>query len=166
MAELEAPNGNLSGGVEMAAQDPGAVTNARAALVSAVGFGLIGGLVVLLGTASILTGTPTQAHDLMPLVGIGDVPRRFGEVAPLLSAVSAALVAGAVAILVAARRLDALAAAAELLVLGAVIEVCVLGGIARIGHAADGSVLGATVVCVMGGAAVLAGGFLALLARK
>jgi hypothetical protein len=71
-----------------------------------------------------------------------------------------------VAVLVAARRLDALAAAIELLILGAVLEVCILGAIGRIGHATDGSVLGAAVVCVMGGAAVSAAGFVALLARE
>ncbi|MGA3057781.1 MAG: hypothetical protein ABSE70_07070, partial [Candidatus Limnocylindrales bacterium] len=68
--------------------------------------------------------------------------------------------------LVAARRLDALAAAIELLILGAVIEICVLGAIGRIGHATDGSVLGAAVVCVMGGTAVFAAGIVALLARE
>jgi hypothetical protein len=150
----------------MAAQRPIAGSNARAALASAVGFAGFGGFLVLLGAVSILTGTPAQAHDLVPLAGLGDIPRRLGEVAPLVSATIAALVVGAVAVLVAARRLDALAAAIELLVLGAVIEGCVLGAIGRIGHATDGSVLGAAVVCVMGGTAVFAGGIVALLARE
>jgi hypothetical protein len=158
--------GETRWGVKMAAQRPIAASNARAALASAVGFACFGGFFVLLGAASILTATPSQAHDLLPLSGIGDVPRRFGEVAPLLSATIAALVTGVVAMLVAARRLDALAAAIELLILGVVIEGCVLGAIGRIGHATDGSVLGAAVVCVMGGAAVLASGIVALLARE
>jgi hypothetical protein len=150
----------------MAAQRPITASNARAALASAVGFACCGGFLVLLGAASILTATPAQAHDLVPLAGIDDIPRRFGEVAPLLSATIAALVAEAVALLVATRRLDALAAAIELLVLGAVIEICILGAIGRIGHATDGGVLGAAVVCVMGGTAIFAAGFVALLARE
>ena len=150
----------------MAAQRPVATSNARAALASAVGFACFGGFFVLLGAASILTATPAQAHDLLPLAGLGDIPKRFGEVAPLLSATIAALVTGVIAALVATRRLDALAAAIELLILGAVIESCVLGAIGRIGHATDGGVLGAAVVCVMGGTAVLASGIVALLARQ
>ncbi len=121
---------------------------------------------MLLGLASILTATPAQAHDLLPLAGIGDITRPSGEVAPLLSATIAALVVVVVAALLAARRLDALAAAVELLVLGLVIEGCVLGTIGRIGHATDGSVLGAAVVCIMGGTAVIASGIVALLARE
>ncbi len=150
----------------MAAQRPVAASNARAAQASAVGFAVFGALLVLLGVASILTATPAQAHDLLPLAGIGDIPGRFGEVAPLLSATIAALVAGAVASLISVRRLDALAAAIELLVLGAVIEGCVLGTIGRIGHSTDGTVLGATVVCIMGGSAVVASGIVALLGRE
>jgi hypothetical protein len=150
----------------MAAQRPTAASGASAALASAVAFASAGGVLVLVGAASILTGTPAQAHDLAPIGGWGDLPRRFGEIAPLLSAAIAAVVAGGVAMLAAARRLDAVAAALELMVLGAVIEVCVLGAVARIGHATDGSVLGAAVVCVMGGTAVFAGGIVALLARR
>lgn len=150
----------------MTAQRQVAASSTRAALVSAVGFAGVGGLFVLLGAASIMTGTPAQAHDLAPLTGPGDIVSRFGEMAPLLSAIVAALVTGAVAVLVAARRLDALAAATELLILGVVIEVCVLGAVGRIGHSTDGSVLGAAVVCLMGGTAVFAGGIVALLARK
>lgn len=149
----------------MAAQRPAATSSARAALASAVAFAGFGGLLVLFGAWSILTGTPAQAHDLVPLSGIGDIPRRFGEVSPLLSAAIAAVVAGAVAVLAAARRLDSRAAALELLVLGAVVEVCVIGGVGRIGHATDGSVLGAAVVCLMGGTSVFAGGIVALLAQ-
>lgn len=149
-----------------AAQRPVGASSARAALASAVGFACLGALFVLLGLVSILTATPAQAHDLAPLAGIGDITRRSGEVAPLLSATIAALVVVAVAVLLAARRLDALAAAVELLVLGLVIEGCVLGTVGRIGHATDGSVLGAAVVCMMGGTAVIASGIVALLARE
>ncbi|MGZ6273266.1 MAG: hypothetical protein ACXWM8_03090 [Candidatus Limnocylindrales bacterium] len=149
-----------------AAQRPVAASSPRAALASAVGFACLGALFVLLGLASILTATPAQAHDLLPLAKIGDITRPSGEVAPLLSATIAALVVVAVAALLAARRLDALAAAIELLVLGLVIEGCVLGTIGRIGHATDGSVLGAAVVCIMGGTAVIASGIVALLARE
>lgn len=150
----------------MAARRPVGASNAGAALASAVGFASLGGFLVLLGAASILAGNPARAHDLVPLGGVGDIPTRFGEVAPLVSATIAALVVWAVAVLVAARRLDALAAAVELLILGAVIQACILGAIGRIGHATDGSVLGATVVCLMGGTAVFAGGIVALLARE
>jgi hypothetical protein len=150
----------------MAAQRPVAASSAGAALASAVGFACVGAFFVLLGVESILTATPAQAHDLLPLAGIGDITRRSGEVAPILSAMVAALVALAIAALLAARRLDPLAAAIELLVLGAVIEGCVLGAIGRIGHATDGSVLGAAVVCIMGGTAIVASGIVALLARE
>ncbi|MGZ6268575.1 MAG: hypothetical protein ACXWNR_08465, partial [Candidatus Limnocylindrales bacterium] len=94
-----------------AAQRPVAASSPRAALASAVGFACLGALFVLLGLTSILTATPAQAHDLLPLAKIGDITRPSGEVAPLLSATIAALVVVAVAALLAARRLDALAAA-------------------------------------------------------
>jgi hypothetical protein len=165
-SQATAPAENAAGDWDVTGQRETAASSARAALVSAVGFAGVGGLIVLLGAASILTGTPAQAHDLAPLTGPGDLFTRFGEMAPLLSAAIAALVAGAVAVLVAARRLDALAAATELLILGAVIEVCILGAVGRIGHSTDGGVLGAAVVCLMGGTAVFAGGIVALLARR
>jgi len=149
----------------MAMQRQAALGN-RVALVSAVGFTVAGGFLVLLGSASILTGQPVAAHDLAPLTGLGDVLGRLGQVGPLLCACAAALVAGVVAVTIALRRLDTAAAAAELLVLGLVVEACILGSAGRIGHATDGSVLGATVVCVMGGAAVFAAGIVALLARE
>ena len=139
---------------------------ARGALASATAFPVAGAFLVLLGSGSILAGQPAQAHDLAPLTGLKDLFDRFGEVAPLLSACIAATVAAAVALTVASRRLDAVAAALELLVLGAVVEACIIGSAGRIGHATDGTVLGAAVVCVMGGAAIFAGGIVALLARE
>jgi hypothetical protein len=138
----------------------------RAALASAVLFAAGGGFLVLLGLASILTGTPAKAHDLAPVASLGDVAARLGELAPLLSTSAAVVVVAAVASMVALRRVGAIAATFELLVLGLVIEACIVGSVGRIGHATDGSVLGATVICVMGGASVIAGGIVALLARE
>ena len=59
-----------------------------------------------------------------------------------------------------------LAGSIELLVLGLVTEVCIGGAVGRIGHAADGGVMGATVVAMMGGSAVVAAGGIAVLDRE
>ena len=50
--------------------------------------------------------------------------------------------------------------------LGLVTEVCIGGAVGRIGHAADGGVMGATVVAMMGGSAVVAAGVIAVLDRE
>jgi hypothetical protein len=143
-----------------------AMLNARAARASGVLFAVAGAAAVLGGVGAILVGWPEAAHGLMPLGGPSDLASRFGEVAPVLSAAIAALVAAAIAVMTASRTLDSRAAALELIVLGLVVGVCVLGALGRVGHAADGSVLPAAVVCLMGGAAVLAGGVIAMLGHE
>lgn len=148
------------------ARRPVAAPNARAARISGAIFGLCGAVVVLGGVASILTGLPSVAHDLGPLTGPTDLGARFAQMAPVLSAAIAALVVVAVVGLTAMRRLVPDAAAMELLVLGMVIEGCIGGAIGRIGYSADGAVLGATVACLTGGAAVVAGGIVTVLGRE
>jgi hypothetical protein len=64
------------------------------------------------------------------------------------------------------RRLAPPVASFELLILGLAIDVCIGGAAGRIGHATGGSVLGSTVVCLMGGTAVVAGGIIAVLGRE
>jgi hypothetical protein len=143
-----------------------AMLNARAARVSGVLFAVAGAAAILGGIGAILLGRPEAAHGLTPLGGPLDLVSRFGEVAPILSAAIAALVAAAIAVMTARRTLDSRAAAVELMVLGLVVEVCILGALGRVGHAVDGSVLPATVGCLMGGAAVVAGGVIAMLGHE
>ena len=150
----------------MAAQRRRTAPNARGARVSGATFALAGAALVLIGIASILTGNPGVAHDLAPLAGPGDLLGRFGQVAPIVSAAIAAVVAGVVGVLLATKRLTPLAAAVELLILGLAVEVCIGGASGRIGHATDGAVLGSTVACVMGGTAILAGGIIAVLGHE
>jgi hypothetical protein len=150
----------------MAAQRPRTAPNARGARVSGAAFALGGAALVLIGIASILTGNPNAAHDLAPLIGARDLVGRFGQVAPVASAAIAAVVAGAVGVLLATKRLTPLAAATELLILGLAVDVCIGGATGRIGHATDGAVLGATVACLMGGTAILAGGIIAVLGHE
>ena len=150
----------------MAAERSLAAPSARAARISGAAFVVGGAIVVIGGVASILAGRPATAHDLAPLTGPADLLRRFGQFAPILSAGMAAIVVFGIAGLMAMRRLAPLAAAIELLVLGLAIEACVVGAAARIGHATDGGVLGAAVVCMVGGIAVVAGGIIALLGRE
>lgn len=138
---------------------------ARAALLSSLVFAWAGAFLVLLGSLSILAGSPARAHDLAPLGSPADVLTRPAEVAPLITAEIAAVVAIVVAFAAALRRLDAVAVAVELLVLGIVIEACVLAASDRVGHTTDGGVMGAAVVCVMGGAAIFGSGIVAPLAR-
>jgi len=145
---------------------PTGAPNARAARVSGAAFAAGGAAVVAIGVGSIAIGRPIAAHDLAPLAGPMDVLNRFGQVAPLLSAVVAAIVVAAIAALMARGRLAATAAAVELLVLGLVIDVCIGGAAGRIGHATDGGVLGAAIACLMGGIAVAAGGVITLLGRE
>ncbi len=133
--------------------------------MSGGGFAVGGAVVVIGGIASILAGTPGAAHDLAPLTGPADVVTRFGQVAPLLAAFAAAVVAVPIAGLIALRRLPPVAAALELLVLGLVIEVCIGGASGRVGHSTDGGVLYSTVACVMGGIAVIAGSIISMLGR-
>lgn len=134
--------------------------------MSAAVFAAAGAIVVVGGVASILAGTPSAADDLVPLTGPADAVSRLGEVAPILSAAVAAGVAVAISALVALRRLAPVAGSIELLVLGLVVEVCIGGAVERIGHSADGGVMGATVAAMMGGAAVIAAGVIALLDRE
>ena len=150
----------------MTAERPVAAPNARAARISGVVFAMAGTAVVLGGVISILTGTPTAARDLVPVSGPGDAVARFGQLGPLFAATAAALVAGVVAVLLAWRRLHPRAAAIELIVLGVAIDFCVGGAIRRVGYAADGTVLPAAVVCLMGGSFMVAGGLVALLGRE
>ena len=150
----------------MTAERPVAAPNARAARISGVVFAMAGTVVVLGGVISILAGTPSAARDLAPLSGPGDVVTRFGQLGPLLAATAAALVAGVVAVLIAGRRLDPRAGSIELIVLGLAIDVCIGGAIGRVGHAMDGTVLPAAVVCLMGGSFLVAGGLVALLGRE
>jgi hypothetical protein len=150
----------------MAAQRPRTAPNARGARVSGAAFALGGAALVLIGIAAALTGTPDAAHDLAPLTGPGDLFGRFGQVAPIVSAAIAAVVAGVVGVLFATKRLTPLAAAMELLILGMAVEMCIGGATGRIGHATDGAVLGATVACLMGGTAILAGGIIAVLGHE
>ncbi|MFI5258641.1 MAG: hypothetical protein ACHQ01_03405 [Candidatus Limnocylindrales bacterium] len=150
----------------MAAYRPVAAPNARAARISGTAFAVGGAFLVIGGVASVLTGRPEAAHDLAPLTGAGDIVGRFGQMAPLLAAAVAAVVAIAVAGLLALRRLHPAAAAIELLVLGVAIDVCIGGSVSRIGHATNGAVLGAAVACVMGGTAVVAGGIVGVLGRE
>jgi hypothetical protein len=140
--------------------------NARAARISGTAFAVAGAVAVVLGVASILAGIPSAAHDLVPLAGPGDVIGRFGQTAPVLAATLAAIVALAIAALLASGRLEPRAAAVELLILGLTVDFCIGGALGRVGHAADGGVMGATVVCLMGGMAVLAGGIIAVLGRE
>ncbi|MGA2513198.1 MAG: hypothetical protein ABSG37_06220 [Candidatus Limnocylindrales bacterium] len=149
----------------MAAGRPASAPNARAARISGVAFAVGGAVVVIGGVVSILVGRPDAARDLAPVTGPADVVGHFGQMAPLLSAAVAAIVVVAVAALLALRRLDPAAASIELLVLGLAIELCVGGAAGRIGHATSGAVLGAAVACLMGGAAVVAGGIVAVLGR-
>ncbi len=150
----------------MATERQVAAPNARAARSSGVLFAVAGVAAVLVGVSSILTGVPSVARDLAPLSGPGDVIARFGQMAPVLSAALAALVAGAIAVLLARRRLDPWAASIELIVLGLAIDVCIGGAIGRVGYAVDGTVLAAAVVCLMGGSSLVAGGIVALLGRE
>jgi hypothetical protein len=150
----------------MAAQRPRTAPNARGARVSGAAFALGGAILVLIGIASILTGKPNAAHDLAPLSGPGDLFGRLGQVAPIVSAAIAAVVAGAVGVLLATRRLTPLAAATELLILGLAVVICIGGASGRIGHATDGAVLGSTVACLMGGAGILAAGIIAVLGHE
>ena len=91
----------------MAARRPMAAPNARAARMSGAAFASVGAIAVLAGVLSVLVGVPAQAHDLVPLAGPGDVPGRLGEMAPLLSAGIAAIVAIGVAGLLAGRKFTA-----------------------------------------------------------
>jgi hypothetical protein len=150
----------------MAALRPRAAPNARAARISGTAFVVGGAIVVVIGVASILLGTPNAAHDLTPIDSPADLVARFGQVAPLLSAAIAAIVALVVAMMMAVRRLAPVAAAIELVVLGLAIVVCVGGAGGRVGHASDGAVLGSAVACLMGGTAVLAGAIVAVLGRE
>lgn len=150
----------------MAAQRPTVAPNARAARMSGAAFASVGAIAVLAGVLSVLVGVPAQAHDLVPLAGPGDVPGRLGEMAPLLSAGIAAIVAIGVAGLLAGRRLEPRAAAGELLVLGIAIEVCIGAAAGRIAYAADGAVLTATVVGLMGGTGVVVGALISALGRE
>jgi hypothetical protein len=145
---------------------PAEAPNARAARFSGAAFAAGGAIVVALGIGSILTGKPTAAYDLTPLTGPLDVVGRYAQLAPLLSALAAAIVVLAVAYLMVGERLEPTAAALELLVLAAVIDGCIAGAAGRIGHAADGGVLGATVASLMGGIAVAAGAVIAMLGRE
>ncbi|MGD0247567.1 MAG: hypothetical protein ABSB75_00795 [Candidatus Limnocylindrales bacterium] len=140
--------------------------NARAARISGTAFAVAGAVGVVVGVASILVGSPSAAHDLAPLAGPADVVNRFGQMAPVLAAAIAAIVVLAVAALLAAGRLEPPAAAVELLILGLAIDACIGGALGRVGHAADGGVMGSTVTCLMGGAAVLAGGIIAAFGRE
>ena len=150
----------------MAGQQSSAAPNARAARVSGAAFAIGGAIAVLFGVASIVTGMPNAAHDLAPLAGPADLVARFGQMAPIFSAVLGALVVVAVAAMMLRRRLAPPVASFELLILGLAIDVCIGGAAGRIGHATGGSVLGSTVVCLMGGTAVVAGGILAVLGRE
>ena len=140
--------------------------SARAARISGAAFALGGALVVIGGVAAILTGTPVAAHDLAPLTGPGDLAGRFGQVSPLVSAAAAAVVVAAVAVMMARGRLQPLAAAIELLVLALVIDACIGGAAARIGHASDGGVLGASVASLMGGTSIVAGAIITVIGRE
>jgi hypothetical protein len=140
--------------------------NTGAARLSAVVFTWLGAVALILAVFAILVGSPSKAYDLAPLGGLGDLTRRFGEFSPLVAASVAVVVASVVAAMVGARRLDPVAGGLQLVVLGGVAVACVLGEAGRIGHAADGGVLSATVVCVAGAAAVVAGGIVAMLGRE
>ena len=140
--------------------------SARAARISGAAFAAGGALVVIGAVASVLTGTPVAAHDLAPLTGPGDLAGRFGQVSPLVSAAVAAVVVAAVAMMMARGRLQPLAAAIELLVLALVIDACIGGAAARIGHAMDGGVLGASVACLMGGTSIVAGAIITMIGRE
>ena len=153
----------------MAAQQPTRVSrapSARAARLSGAAFAIGGAGLAVAGAISILTGSPTPAYDLAPLGGPADVWTRFGQVAPVVSAAVGAIVAAGIALLLAARRLEPRAAAVELAILGLAIVACVAGAAARVGYATDGSVLGSAVICLMGGAAVVAGGIIAVLGHE
>ncbi len=150
----------------MAVERPRQAPNARAARYSGAAFAIGGAAVVVAGVLSILTGSPNPAHDLTPLHGLGDIASRFGQVALVLSAAIAAAVAAVVAALLATNRLTPLAAAVELLILGLAIEVCIGAALGRVGYATDGSVLGSTIACLMGGTAVVAGGIIAVLGQE
>jgi len=150
----------------MAAHRRRAAANSQAARLSAVVFVWLGTVATLVAATAILLGKPDEAHDLLPIGGFGDLARRVGEFAPIVAALVAAVVAAVVVSFVGARRLDALFGGCELFVLGAVVVISILGMSGRIGHAADGSVLRATLACVAGGAAIAAGGIVALLGRE
>ena len=83
-----------------------------------------------------------------------------------MAATVAGVVAAVVAAMVGARRLDPVGGGLQLIVLGGVAVGCVLAESGRIGHAVDGGVLGATLVCVAAGAAIAAGGIVAMLGRE
>jgi hypothetical protein len=143
-----------------------AAANTQAARLSGVAFAWLGTLATVIAVIAILIGSPARAHDLAPLAGPGDISRRFGEIAPLVSAFVAAVVAAIVAALIGARRLDPVGGGFQLVVLGVAVDACVLGATGRVGHSIDGGVLGATLVCVAGGSAIIAGGIVALLGRE
>jgi len=134
--------------------------------MSAVAFAWVGTIATLVAAISILVGAPEQARDLAPLGGLGDLTRRFGEFAPIVAAMASGIVAAVVAAMIGSRRLDPVAGGLQLFVLGAVTVACVLGATGRVGHATDGSVMIATLCCVAGGAAIAAGGIVALLGRE
>ena len=148
------------------AHEPTEARHARAARISGAAFAAGGALAVIGGVASVLSGTPSAAHDLAPLTGLSDIAGRFGQMAPVLVAAVAAIVVVVVASFLALRRLELPAAAIELLILGLAIDICIGGAVGRIGHATDGGVLASAVVCLMGGTAVVAGGIIAALGRE
>lgn len=150
----------------MAVRRPMAAPNARAARISGAAFAAAGAIAVLAGVVSVLVGVPIAAHDLTPLTGPADAVSRFGQMTTVVSAAVSAVVAVGVAALLATRRLAPQAAALELFVLGLAIDVCIIGATGRIGHSVDGGVLEATVVCVVGGTAVVAAGIVAALASE
>jgi len=150
----------------MVADRSSTAPSARAARISGTAFAVAGAAAVVLGVISILAGVPSAAHDLVPLAGPSEVFGRFGETAPVLAAMLAAIVALGVAALMASGRLEPRAAAMELLILGPIVGVCIRSALGRVGYAADGGVMGATVVCLMGGMAVLAGGIVAFFGRE
>jgi hypothetical protein len=150
----------------MTVEQSAAAPNARAARISSVVFAAAGVVAVVGGAASILLGVPSPARDLAPVSGPGDVFARLGEFGPLLAALVGALVAGAVAVLLARRRLDARATALQFAVLGLAVDACVAGSIGRVGYAVDGSVLPAAIVCLMGGSFLIGGGIVASLGRE
>jgi len=150
----------------MVGHRPMSAANARAARISGTLFAVFGAIAVLVGVGSVLLGVPVAAHDLAPVTGLGDATARLGQTAPVFSAGIAAIMAIVIAALLAGDRLAGLVAALELLVLGLAIVICVGGAVGRIGHAADGSVLVAAVVCLMGGVSVALGGVVAALGRE
>ncbi len=132
---------------------------------AAIGLAWFGMGLVVIGVVTILAGVPVAARDTHPIAGLGDAASRARELSLPLSAMAAAIVAGAIGALFVERRLRAPVATLELLVLAVAIELCLAASGSRVAYDASGAVLPGVVAWASGGIAVLTAALLASRAR-